>query len=199
MPAGTQYCPKCGARCDREAAVDSGPTLACPGCDGAMHVVRVGSTSMHECPGCGANWMESNAFSALCSSREDRGTVANLIGGTASTSLPHSAPTVRYVSCPSCKKIMNRSNFGHRSGVVIDTCKGHGVWLEAGELGRVLAFIESGGLDRMRAEETKAAEQAAEHLEMQRTGSGVHISITTSTFNGADDTLIRRALQHLLF
>jgi Zn-finger nucleic acid-binding protein len=203
VPAGTQYCPKCGARCDRDASGETGQTLACPGCAGAMHVVRVGTTSMHECPGCAANWMESIAFSALCSSREERGTVVNLIGGATSSAAPRfaapTAPAVRYVACPVCKKIMNRSNFAHRSGVVIDTCKGHGVWLEAGELGRVLAFIESGGLDRMRAEETKAAELAAEHLEIQRSGNGIHVSINTSAFNGADDTLIRRALEHLLF
>ena len=34
--------------------------------------------------------------------------------------------------------MMNRQNFGRRSGVIIDVCKGHGVWFEPGELSAVL-------------------------------------------------------------
>jgi len=164
-----------------------------------MHVVRVGTTSMHECPSCASNWMEAEAFTALCSSREERGAVVNLIGG-ADTTQPSAPAKVRYVACPVCKKIMNRSNFAHRSGVVIDTCKGHGVWLEAGELGRALAFIDSGGLEKLREEQAHDIAEAAARLEKLTNGVGsVRISIAGSGLNAADDTLVRRALEHLLF
>lgn len=53
---------------------------------------------------------------------------------------------VRYRQCPLCEKLMNRTNFGDRSGVIIDVCKGHGAWFQARELHDVLAFIDSGGL-----------------------------------------------------
>ena len=67
---------------------------------------------------------------------------------------------VRYLACPSCTKIMNRENFGHRSGVIIDVCKGHGVWLDRGELHSVLAFVDSGGLERARRlEDQRQAEE----------------------------------------
>lgn len=123
----------------------------------------------------------------------------NLIGGASAAQ--HPAPTaVRYVACPVCKKIMNRSNFAHRSGVVIDSCKGHGVWLEAGELGRALGFIDSGGLDRLRDEQAHEITEAAARLEKLTSGVGsVRISLSGSGLNAADDTLIRRALEHLLF
>jgi len=164
-----------------------------------MHVVRVGATSMHECPSCASNWMESEAFTALCSSREERGAVVNLIGG-ANTQQPPAPSTVRYVACPVCKKLMNRSNFAHRSGVVIDSCKGHGVWLEAGELGRALAFIDSGGLEKLRDEQAHEMAEAAARLEKLTKGvASVRISIGGPGLKPADDTLIRRALEHLLF
>jgi Zn-finger nucleic acid-binding protein len=54
--------------------------------------------------------------------------------------------TVRYVPCPSCGQLMNRKNFGGESGVVVDVCSAHGTWFDEGELPRVLAFVESGGL-----------------------------------------------------
>lgn len=60
-----------------------------------------------------------------------------------------------YVKCPVCAKIMNRVNFGARSGVVIDRCKDHGVWLDAGELRQLSEWMKAGGklLDKERAAE----------------------------------------------
>jgi hypothetical protein len=46
--------------------------------------------------------------------------------------------------------MMNRINFGKLSGTVVDVCKGHGTFLDAGELHQVVAFIRDGGLERAR-------------------------------------------------
>jgi Zn-finger nucleic acid-binding protein len=48
---------------------------------------------------------------------------------------------------------MNRSNFARSSGVILDVCKAHGVWLDRGELQRVIHFVESGGLTVARERE----------------------------------------------
>jgi Zn-finger nucleic acid-binding protein len=53
--------------------------------------------------------------------------------------------TVRYVKCPTCGELMNRRRYGARSGVVADTCKRHGVWLDGGELGQLLKWAKAGG------------------------------------------------------
>jgi Zn-finger nucleic acid-binding protein len=45
---------------------------------------------------------------------------------------------------------MNRTNFGTHSGVIVDVCMRHGIWFDAGELPKVLEFVESGGLQRAR-------------------------------------------------
>lgn len=60
----------------------------------------------------------------------------------------------KYVSCPVCRKMMNRVNFGRRSGVVVDQCRNHGVWLEGGELHRLMEWKKAGGqvLDRQLGE-----------------------------------------------
>ena len=50
-----------------------------------------------------------------------------------------------------CGKMMNRVNFGRHSGTVIDVCRGHGTFLDAGELHAIVTFIRDGGLDRARA------------------------------------------------
>jgi Zn-finger nucleic acid-binding protein len=60
---------------------------------------------------------------------------------------------VKYIQCPVCSKIMNRQAFGRISGVVVDVCKVHGVWFDAGELAAVIQFVEKGGLERARKRE----------------------------------------------
>jgi hypothetical protein len=47
--------------------------------------------------------------------------------------------------------MMNRVNFGKISGAVVDVCKGHGTFLDAGELHQIVTFIGQGGLERARA------------------------------------------------
>lgn len=60
---------------------------------------------------------------------------------------------IRYMPCPLCHASMNRVNFGKVSGVIVDVCKAHGTWFDAGELTRVVAFASTGGLERTRERE----------------------------------------------
>jgi hypothetical protein len=48
---------------------------------------------------------------------------------------------------------MNRTNFAHSSGVIIDSCKQHGYWFDADELRRVIEFIRAGGIESARKRE----------------------------------------------
>lgn len=52
---------------------------------------------------------------------------------------------VGYIDCPVCKKLMNRLNFGSRSGVIVDKCREHGVWLDGSELRQLLEWVKAGG------------------------------------------------------
>jgi Zn-finger nucleic acid-binding protein len=45
------------------------------------------------------------------------------------------------VSCASCGGPMDRLPFGARSGIVVDVCAKHGIWLDGGELVGVLEFV----------------------------------------------------------
>lgn len=65
--------------------------------------------------------------------------------------------------------MMNRINFGSRSGVVIDRCKEHGVWLDAGELRQLCEWIKHGGklLDKEKTEERKKEEIIIEQRRRQ--------------------------------
>ncbi len=52
---------------------------------------------------------------------------------------------VKYIKCPVCRNFMRRVNFGYRSGVIVDRCKKHGVWLDNGEIVHLLEWKKAGG------------------------------------------------------
>lgn len=77
---------------------------------------------------------------------------------------------ISYVKCPVCCKMMNRVNFGSKSGVVVDRCREHGVWLDSGELRSLSEWVKAGGqlLDKERREERqREAEQLATRQTLQ--------------------------------
>lgn len=177
MFAGMQFCPHCGAKGERVA--NDGATLSCPGCSGDMIAATVGTTSLFECGVCASTWLDADTFRRLCVDREKRGAIAALVGsGVVEKALPKPG-AVRYVPCPLCTQVMNRENFGKRSGVIIDVCKGHGVWFEPRELHSVMAFIDRGGLERSRA--LDAESRKADARTDQKLREGVRDAVVART------------------
>lgn len=120
---------------------------------------------MHECPRCGGMFVPRDALAEILCNAEASGA---LPAGPAKWS--GETGDVRYVPCPQCHASMNRVNFGKVSGVIVDVCRQHGTWFDAGELTRVVAFASSGGLTRTRErekEEKQAARALAQEARME--------------------------------
>lgn len=60
---------------------------------------------------------------------------------------------------------MNRFNFAGCSGVILDSCRPHGVWFDPEELRGIVAFIRGGGLDVAREKERSALELERRRIE----------------------------------
>ncbi|MCM3880128.1 MAG: zf-TFIIB domain-containing protein [Vicinamibacterales bacterium] len=148
---GAAFCPHCGTARSRTEVVD-GQTTPCPACNGRMRWVKVGATDLLECDTCDGTWLEASAFERLCNDRESQASILSHRPAAvpADSTLPKAREHVHYRPCPRCKKLMNRINFGRLSGAVVDVCKGHGTFLDRGELHGVASFILDGGLDRVR-------------------------------------------------
>ena len=155
MFEGARYCQTCGAARTRDEADDT--DVVCPGCRETLQRVTVGATAMLECHGCDGVWVDADVFERVCADRESQTAVLHRF-----TSGPREAQTARvqYRPCPRCHKLMNRINFGRLSGAVVDVCKGHGTFLDAGELHRIVTFIVQGGLERARAREKEELRDA---------------------------------------
>jgi Zn-finger nucleic acid-binding protein len=155
---GAGFCPRCGtARARTEgAAADA----TCPGCRAPMALLQVGSAEIFECAACDGLWVDASTFERLCISSEQQAAVLHQFPRPGR----EKAAAVRYRKCARCARLMNRVNFGRLSGVIVDACRGHGTYLDAGELHSIVTFIQSGGLERARArqlEELKDRERRA--------------------------------------
>lgn len=200
MFVGMQFCPHCGAKGTRTVG---DVTLGCPGCRSEMRATEIGPTLLFECAGCASTWVDAAVFTQLCTTREDRARVAATLGARDVSVVPTAGARVRYLKCPRCQNLMSRENFGRRSGVVIDVCKGHGVWFERGELASVAAFIDSGGLERARADEEDRRLRERQKLEREFTESGHRVPRVPPSYAGAPhdvdaDSFLAEALRRLL-
>jgi len=177
----TINCPHCFARIGAESrfcmrcaqpvqgVVQEGRRLdnrLCPRCEAPMNERKVGDFALIQCGKCNGffipattfEMMQDNFQRVIFSQEEGRGDPVD------------SEPQVRYVRCPVCRTLMNRSNFARISGVIIDSCRGHGIWFDAGELEKIMDFVAHGGLQKARSIELEKL-KAEERLERMRAAS----------------------------
>ena len=155
MFAGSKFCPHCGAPA---AAAVEGPKSphVCPRCHVRLTDVQVASTPLEECTRCGGVWVNVVDFEHICET-------ADLEQVATGLKLPPPVemdPNVRYLPCPQCLKLMSRMNYAVRSGIIINVCRNHGIWLDRDEMRQIIEFIRSGGLQHAREIQKQQLEEA---------------------------------------
>jgi Zn-finger nucleic acid-binding protein len=173
---GVKHCAACGASADAPAhvATEQGQSeRQCPRCSASgpapLDAQLVAETLLDQCPDCGGLWVDQTAFERLTREAES----ATTAGALGTLPRPHRktdsrASKVTYLRCPDCESLMNRRNYGKRSGVIVDVCSAHGIWFDDKELTRVLEFVRSGGLQETRRRETEDLREERRRLESLR-------------------------------
>jgi hypothetical protein len=90
---------------------------------------------------------------------------------------------------------MTPMNFGKRSGVVVDACRDHGTWFDAGELAAVLDFVRAGGiepelLERDRGELSPEAQRVVEEAEAAMRAEALAEQSKAAAFVRAADDIV---------
>lgn len=62
---------------------------------------------------------------------------------------------IRYRRCPICENMMQRINYRAVSGVIVDRCLRHGIWLDGGELRQLLEWKKAGGSAKKESKASK--------------------------------------------
>jgi Zn-finger nucleic acid-binding protein len=163
---GSKFCDHCGSEAVAAENLADADLGKCPRCAIGLKKLDIDKISLGECTRCDGVWSEAETFEKICLDRDERSAALTFFGNRPVTE-PAKVP-IRYVACPVCKQLMNRSNFARSSGVIIDLCKEHGVWFDAGELPKIVQFIESGGLARAREKERTTLSEEREKIREER-------------------------------
>lgn len=166
MFLGSRFCGQCGGSVQEARLCDDEGSGECPRCKILLESLEIGSVGVEECASCGGFWLGTKVFNDLCANQEQQASVLGFLDSFVHTT--KELLKISYLPCPVCGELMNRSNFGRASGVIIDTCKSHGVWLDSTELSDILQFIDKGGLVRQREKEKIALEEERARLREER-------------------------------
>jgi len=122
----------------------------CPRCDKALSSIRIdvaGGMSIERCDTClGLFFDPREAKAVLDAGAGERADIDyKRLRRIIEDEAPNATHEAMYIKCPVCGKLMNRDSFGARSGVVVDRCADHGVWMDGGELSQLLKWVRAGG------------------------------------------------------
>ncbi|MEZ5305764.1 MAG: zf-TFIIB domain-containing protein [Pyrinomonadaceae bacterium] len=161
---GSKFCGICGAVAVRPS-FDEVDNRNCPRCKVKMRTLNVEGIRIDECEKCEGAWTDNETFEAICINQESQNAVLSKLDEIVSK-IKHEQ--VRYVPCPVCEQLMNRSNFAKVSGVIIDSCRQHGIWFDAMELPQIINFIRMGGMNHARQKALNDLESERQKLSAER-------------------------------
>lgn len=147
-------CPACElGEAERDGGGETRPPLV------SRRVAAGDPLHVFECRRCAGMWLDREVFNALVE-RAKRGRAGVLPPpvpppGEAAGRRGDAGTGWSYRPCAVCGKLMNRTNYARRSGVILDVCGDHGLWFDHDELRRVLGYVGGGGSTEA---EVKAAE-----------------------------------------
>lgn len=177
LSANSSRCRYCGTRNDMDFAAVNRFTFdreqslrLCPDCGIALQTVRVdtseGIFSIERCERCFGLFFDVGEVQAFLEASVSPTFAINLkeIANINDERTRANQP-ISYKKCPECGVLMNRKNFAAMSGVVVDQCKEHGVWLDNGELIHLMEWKKAGG--QLLAEQKGKIEQ--QELQREKT------------------------------
>ena len=199
VSGGARFCSHCGSPILVGQAAAGATPMPCPACGPQRHLKsrRLGAepVAVAECEVCAGLWVDTGTFQVLAArARLGQLDAAVAAPGTPAAWTPGAGGHL-YRPCAVCGALMNRQNYGRKSGVILDVCRAHGIWFDAGELPRVLAWIRDGGERRAGelAAEQDQAQARQRRLEQEAgrslTGGWGHPEVDTDLFRGLGDLI----------
>jgi Zn-finger nucleic acid-binding protein len=156
LPANTQYCRYCGVRNDIDLQgkhsfqlMDGATERICPECRQSLQTIALNADvplHIERCASCFGLFFDPGEIELLLDSALAPVATVNLeLLSNINQDRYSKEEIVKYLKCPVCQTLMNRVVYGYRSGVVIDQCKSHGIWLDAGQISHLLEWKKAGG------------------------------------------------------
>lgn len=124
--------------------------MKCPRCAGTLKKTHYEDIEVDQCPSCHGIWLDRGELQPILTNEEtvfsEALKAASVAGQT--FGMPE-AEKLSVEPCPKCSKPMAPMSFSANSGVIIDSCAEHGIWLDAQELEKIQAVHEHWEAKRM--------------------------------------------------
>ncbi len=163
-------------------------TRICPHCDTPLQTIKLQGQQIEHCKTCFGLFFDPGEIETLLDNTVKNVTDINLtLIKNINRDRYQGHPGVKYVKCPCCRVLMNRINFGHRSGVILDRCSKHGIWVDSGEITHLMEWKKAGG-DLLN---TQNQEQIKQKPRTSRSSTSYHKENNTLTTSMAEPDLIK--------
>jgi Zn-finger nucleic acid-binding protein len=137
-PFDAEFCSGCGAPIAPQSLVACPADAACPRCDGELRSRTLGSETLIECSLCLGIWLQPSRFEAVTQkARSDAAALPQALRQAP----PPKKHEFKYLKCLGCGDMMVPRNFAGSSGILIDVCMHHGVWLDHAELEAIIRWV----------------------------------------------------------
>lgn len=136
--------------------------ISCPVCNVAMEEINIGATTkviLQRCSKCDGIFVSEEIIEQLLKNKSPakEGIDLHMLRFIQNNPRHAQESVIRYRKCPVCDTVMQRFNYKSISGVIVDRCLRHGLWLDGGELRQILEWKHAGGESRIREEEKPKA------------------------------------------
>jgi len=170
------FCPFCGVRQDvnlrqihfRDLGTDA--ALPCPECETPLSVIEFDTEPkirIERCGTCYGTFFNPGELEALLEAQTNPLVWIDPVQLQQISADYGYTHEVVYRKCPMCAERMSHLNFGGSSGVILDRCGIHGVWLEGSELRRLTEWWRAGGKHLHQANEQEKAKTYQKRPESQ--------------------------------
>ena len=161
-------CMYCGGRLIEQEKREI--TIRCPVCNINMDKGDQAGITLDNCSSCGGTWYDRSELEQLL--RKSKDDLEKVEEQPASKDPEEPSPSLGfsrqerdaffrsgrtgnvsrravrqsksvYRKCPHCQSMMNRVNYLQKTGVVVDVCRQHGIFLDEGEFDALYAFIQT--------------------------------------------------------
>jgi Zn-finger nucleic acid-binding protein len=144
---GDNYCRACGQMLVRAEHAGTPGHKICPVCDGGQRLTNhvLTDVAVLECQRCAGVWVDRGSFSIMASRAAKEAVTDGFAKARGTPRGVRHQTGPAYRRCVECDAVMQRKNYGAKSGVIVDICARHGIWFDALELDEVLAWLMNGG------------------------------------------------------
>lgn len=115
--------------------------MNCPACHETLVVVEREGIELDWCLKCRGLWFDEGELELLAEQ------VGRRLEGEDVGRAPDRPPKSQRRKCPRCRKWMDPVVVGAPETVHVDRCPDHGIWLDRGELGRIMGQLDAGRVD----------------------------------------------------